>query len=211
MLGDMGNFDSRHETCDVFATTEPTEIMKNPLQNLLIFFALCLCVLCAWQWHVQAGLNEKVQKLTDTIQDKLEVIQNQQAAQRRSDEEIKRLDGIKLNLTETVKSNRTEIARLTKDLDKSNEEVEKGLKQIESYKSALQQANDNIKTQNEAIKTQNENIKTQNESLKKLSTEHSELVAKYNKVVSDFNDLAKKWNDAQAAAAAAATNPPSKK
>ena len=47
--------------------------------------------------------------------------------------------------------------------------------------------------------------------MRKLAADHSDLVAKYNKVVADFNDLAKKWNDAQAAAAAAATNAPSKK
>jgi len=182
--------------------------MKNPLQNLLIFLSLCLCAFITFQWHREAKLRQDVQTLTNTVQDKLEHIQNQQAALKRADEEIKRLDGLKTELTETVKSNRTQIAQMMKDLEKSDQEVEKGLKQIEHYKGALQQANENIKTQNESIKSQNESIKTQNENMKKLSSEHSELVAKYNKLVADFNDLAKKWNDAQAAAA---TNAPPKK
>lgn len=178
--------------------------MKNPLQSLLLVLSLCLCVLCAYQWHVEKNLRQDIQHLTDANQDKLENLQNQQAALKRADEEIKRLDGLKIELTETVKSNRTEIAKMMKDLEQSDQEVEKGLKQIEVYKGALQQAND-------AIKTQNESIKKQNEEVKKLSTDHGELVAKYNKVVAEFNDLAKKWNDAQTAAAAATTNPPPKK
>ena len=178
--------------------------MKNPLQNLLIFLSLCLCALCAYQWHVEKNLRQDIQHLTDTNQDKLENIQNQQSALKQADEEIKRLDGLKTGLTETVKSNRTDIAKLMKDVEKSDQEVEKGLKQIEAYKGALQQAND-------AIKTQNESIKKQNEDVKKLSAEHAETAGKYNKLVAEFNDLAKKWNDAQTAAAAAATNAPPKK
>ncbi len=185
--------------------------MKNPLQLLLMFLAFCLCVLVAFQWHRETRLRQEVQTLTNTVQNKLEIIQNQQAAQKHADEEIKRLDGLKIELTELVKSNRTEIARLMKDQEKSDQEIERGLKQVEVYKGALQKANDSIKIQNDSVKTQNESIKTQNDNLKKLAEEHSELVAKYNKVVADFNDLAKKWNDAQAAVAAAAASPPTKK
>jgi chromosome segregation ATPase len=178
--------------------------MKNPLQNLLIFLSLCLCAFITFQWHRETKLRQNIQTLTDSVQDKLENLQSQQTALKRADEEIKRLEGLRTDLTETVKSNRTQIARLMKDLEKSDQEVEKGLKQIEVYKGALQQAND-------AIKRQNEDVKKQNEDLKRLATEHGETVAKYNKLVGEFNDLAQKWNAAQAAAAAAATNAPPKK
>ena len=206
-----GIFDSRGQTCHASPAIDPNLIMKNPLQVLLIFLSLCLCALIAFQWHRETKMRQEVQALTDSVQNKLEIIQNQQAAQKHADEEIKRLDGLKSELTETVKSNRTEIARVKKDLEKSEQEIEKGLKQIETFKGALQKANDSIRSQNDSVKAQNESIKVQNENLKKLADEHSELVAKYNKVVADFNDLAKKWNDAQAAAAAAAANPPAKK
>ena len=168
--------------------------MKNPLQNLLIFFSLCLCALCLFQWHREAALREQIQKLTNTGQDNLEAIRGLQGGLKRADEDIKRLEGLKTELTETVKSNRTQIATLMKAVEKSDLEVEQGLKQIEVYKTALQ-------TANESIKKQNEDVKKQNEELKTLAAERNDTVTKYNKVVQEFNDLAQKWNDAQAAAA----------
>ena len=58
--------------------------MKNFLQNLLIFFALCLCGLVAFQWIRETDLRKDVQKLTDTVQDKREAIQNLEAAVKRN-------------------------------------------------------------------------------------------------------------------------------
>lgn len=164
--------------------------MKNPLQNLLILLALCLCALVAFQWHREAKLRQEIQKFSDTVHDKLENIQSLQGTLKRSEEEVKRLDTLKVELTESVKSNRTQIAQLMKDLAKSDAEVEKGLKKIDDFKNALQQANENIKKQNEDIRKQNEEVR-------KLADERNESVVKYNKVVTEFNDLARKWNELQ--------------
>ncbi|MSU57184.1 MAG: hypothetical protein EXS35_03205 [Pedosphaera sp.] len=175
--------------------------MKNPLQTLLIVLALSLCALCVYQWHVEAGLRTNIQKREDVQHDLKESIQALQADVKRNNEEIKRLDGLKNELTETVKSNKTQIAKMMKDLEKGDLEVEKGLKIIEAHKAALAQAN-------EAIKKQNEDVKKQNEDMKKLSDDRNEAVVKYNKLITEFNELAQKWNDAQAAATNA---PPAKK
>ena len=139
--------------------------MKNFLQNLLIFFALCLCGLIAFQWIRETELRKNVQALTNTIHDKSEAIQNLQVQLRRDEDEIKRLDGLKNELTATVKSNRVEIASLGKALDKANLENERNQRQIEAYKDAIKTANDNILKQNEEIKKQNEEIKIQNRYL----------------------------------------------
>ena len=179
--------------------------MKSFLQNSLIFLALCLCALAAFQWHREAGLRRDVQSLNNTIHDKLEAIQNLQGRLKLTEEEVKRLDGLKNQLTEIVKSNRVEITQLQKDLEKVQAENGKNQKQIEVYKTALQQAND-------AIKKQNEDVLKQNEELKKLADERNEAVVKYNKVVQEFNDLAQKWNTLQEKATnAPPTNAPPKK
>jgi chromosome segregation ATPase len=177
--------------------------MKNILQNLLIFLALCLCVLIAFQWHREAKLRQEIQQLTDTAHSKREGIQSLEGMLKRSEEEVRRLDGLKFELAEAVKSNRTQIAQLAKDLAKSDAEIEKGQGKIEDYKAALQQAN-------ESINKQNEDIKKQNEELRKLAEERNESVLKYNKMVTEFNDLAKKWNDLQQQLSTH-TNAPAKK
>lgn len=174
--------------------------MNNFLQNLLIFFALCLCGLIAFQWDRETRLQQQVQSLTDKIQDKLENIQNLQGTLKRTEDEVTRLDGLKNELIETVKSNRLDIAQLKKDLDRSTAEIEKDQRQIDVYKTGLDQANANIRKQNE-------DIKTQNEEMKKLAAERNDSVVKFNKLVEDYNDLAKKWNDLQTTLSA--TNSPS--
>src|SRR6266850_1872048 len=99
--------------------------MKSFLQNLLIFFALCLCALVAFQWHREAQLRREVQSLNNTVHDKLEAIQNLQGRLKLTEQEVKRLDELKNQLTEIVKSNRVEIAELRKELEKVQAENEK--------------------------------------------------------------------------------------
>jgi len=178
--------------------------MKNFLQNLLIFLSLCLCALMIYQWVRETHLNKQVQALTDTVHDKSEAIQSLQATVRRDEDEIKRLDGLRTQLTATVKSNLMDIAKLTKALEKSEAENDKNLRQAEVYKQAVQTANDSIKKQNEDIKKQNEEMKT-------LADERNEMVRKFNTMTTNYNDLATKWNKQQETLTKGATNAPAKK
>lgn len=178
--------------------------MKAFLQNLLIFFALSLCALISFFAVRETHLRKDVQELTNTVHDKLEAIQNLQANVKRDETEIQRLDGLKNQLTQTVKSNDLQITTLFKDVEKATNEVERQEKQIEAYKGALETAND-------SIKKQNEDIKRQNEEMTKMAEERNEVVKKYNKMAADYNELAQKWNKQQEELAKQATNAPAKK
>ena len=178
--------------------------MKNFLQNLLIFFALALCGLIAFQWVRETHLRKQVQDLNDAIHDKAQAVQDLQGSLHRDESEIQRLDGIKNQLTATLKSNQFDIARLNKDVEKAAAENEKNLKQIDVFKGALQTANDNIKKQNE-------DIQKQNEEMKALAKERNDVVVKFNEMASNYNRLATDWNKVQGDLAKAATNAPPKR
>jgi chromosome segregation ATPase len=178
--------------------------MKTFLQNLLIFFALALCALVAYQWVVETRLRVDVQKLTDTVHDKMENIQNLNSTVKLHENEIQRLDGIKNMLTQTVKSNDVQIAGLFKDLEKATNQLEHAERQMAAYKDALDRAN-------ESIKTQNDEVKKQNEEMAKLVEDRNEVVKKFNKMAADYNDLASKWNKQQEEIMKEATNKPAKK
>lgn len=178
--------------------------MKTFLQNLLIFFALSLCALISFQWVRETDLRKSVQSLTDTVHDKMENIQNLQASIKRDESEIQRLDGLKNQLTQTVKSNDVQISTLVKSLEKATNDLERTQHQMDAYKDALQAAN-------ESIKKQNEEVKRQNEEMAKLAEDRNEVVKKFNKMAADYNDLATKWNKQQEDLAKAATNTPAKK
>lgn len=175
--------------------------MKNFLQNLLILFAFTLCALIAFQWVRETRMQGDIQSLTNTVQDKSQAILDLQASIRREEAEIKRLDGLKNQLTETVKSNDVQIASLTKDLDKANADRERDQRQIEVYKDALQKANENITRQND-------DIKKQNEQLKLLAGERNVFVQGFNGIAVKFNDLAQEWNKLNAALTKVGTNAP---
>jgi len=164
--------------------------MKNFLQNLLIVLALSLCALIAFQWLRAARTRARLESLVNEVHNKAEAIQNLEGQLKRSDAEVQRLDALKTELAETVKSNRVEIARVSKELKKSADDLDRSQRQIEVYKAAMDQANDNIRTQNEEIKKQNE-------QMKQFLADRNESVSNYNKLAADYNDLAKKWNDLQ--------------
>lgn len=160
--------------------------MKNFLQNLLIGFALALCVLVAFQWHREAKLRQQLQTLTDEIQKQREVVQSLEGSVKRNEAEILRLDALKNQFNDAVKTNKAEIARLKDELRANQATAE----QLEVYKKSLD-------TANASIKQQNDSITAQNEDMKKLAADRNEVVLKFNKMAEEYNDLVKKWNAQQ--------------
>src|SRR6266550_4316520 len=178
--------------------------MKNFLQNLLIFFALGLCALSAFQWVRETGLRKDLQHLTNVVQDKSQAILNLEANARLNREEIQRLDGQRKQLTETVKSNDLQIASLSRDLEKATNDLQKTEKQMLVYKDAYQRTSENLTNANLTITEQNERMK-------KLAQEGNDVVKKFNELNVKYSDLVDKWNKQQEELAKQATNAPAKK
>ena len=178
--------------------------MKNFLQNLLIFFALCLCALIAFQWVRETDLRKKVQELTNVVHDKSEAILNLEANVRSQRDEIQRLDSQRKQLSETVKSNDLQIANLSKDLEKATNDLQKTEKQMLVYKDAYQKTSENLTNANLTITEQNERMK-------KLAQEGNDVVKKFNELNAKYSELAEKWNKQQEDLAKQATNAPAKK
>jgi len=162
--------------------------MTDKLHNLLILFALALCVLIAFQWHREAKSVRMVQSLTDTLHGRDEAIQSLNGTLKQHEAEILRLDALKNQLNDSLKTNKALMGKLTADLQKSDLEGERLGKEVEAYKEALDKAN-------ASIKQQNENMASQNEEMKKLAADRNEVVLKLNKVTEEYNNLVKKWNE----------------
>lgn len=173
--------------------------MKNLLQNLLIFLALCLCGMLAFQWLRETGLRKDKQELTDREHDALVTITNLQASLRADQAEIKRLDGLKNQFMELVTSNQTQIAHLNERLDRLAVQKERASAEAAAYSNALQVANSNITRQNE-------DIRQLNQRLKDLADLHNDSVREYNALATNYTELVEKWNAQQAALARSATN-----
>jgi septal ring factor EnvC (AmiA/AmiB activator) len=145
--------------------------MKNLLQNLLIFFALGLCVLLAVQWHRESVLRQQLQRSDKTTRSVSETIDSLQSDVSRLEAEITRIDGLRQQLTTNVIAREAEAARLKAE--------------VESLGAALTKANQNITVQNDA--------------LKKLASERDGAVQRYNQLAVDYNALVERWNAQQQA------------
>ena len=182
-------------------------MMQKFLSNLLIFFALSLCALCAFQWVRESHLRKEIADLQQTVYLKLEAIQNLEAQLKQTKEDVTRLDNLRVELSGIINTNKEEIQNLTKYSEKLEKEIETDKAQMAVYKDAVEKANENIKRQSE-------DIKKQNEDMKQLAADRNATVEKYNKLVEQYNDLVKQFEKFQQDAAKAAgtqNKPPEKK
>jgi len=89
--------------------------MKNPLQNLLMVFALSLCALCTWQWHSQVLQRKEMTALAQINFDQSVAIHGYTNSINAMDRLIAQMDARISELRETIDSNNTMIIGLTQD------------------------------------------------------------------------------------------------
>ncbi len=154
--------------------------MKTFLQNLLITFALALCVLIAIQWHRESNLRDEADKLAEAARKDQQAMESLRADLKRTSDELARVEAVRKQLAEAGSSSRIELERITRELKRAETELQRLARELAPHKTALLQAN--------------ENITTQNETLKNLAGERDAAVAKFNQLVEDHNALVKQWN-----------------
>lgn len=164
--------------------------MQKFLSNLLIFLALGLCALCAFQWIRESHLRAEVAELQHTIYLKLDTIQNLELNLKQAKEEVGHLETLRAELSGIIKTNKMEIESLRKYSEKLEKDIDGHKAQIAVYKDAVEKAN-------ASIRQQNDDIKRQNEEMKQMAADRNATVEKYNKVVQQYNDLVKQFEKFQ--------------
>jgi chromosome segregation ATPase len=172
--------------------------------GILITLAVALCALCVFQWWDAARLRKLVEDERKVKRDvDIQLAEKDQANKRYSDE-IARLEALRKDLDESVKTNKAEVSHLKADLKRNELELGRATNSVNVYKDALDKANEAIRQQNESVKQQNDAIKKIAEERAELATKYNKLAEDYNKVVTDFNTLVEQVKKEHAAAAAAA-------
>ena len=163
--------------------------MKNPLQSLLMVFALSLCGLCTWQWYIQVLQRKEMNALAQTNYDQTMAIQGYTNTINNMDHQIAQLDARITELKDTVKSNNTEIAGLQEDKNRLTLQVEQYSNAVAVMQAQIKQANESIRQQNDVVKSlvaeRDEYVKRLNDSIK----ERNETVTKFNELVKQYEDL----------------------
>lgn len=174
--------------------------VKNLVPIVLFALSLGLCVVVGIQWAAEGRLRKQMEEMAKELRGQSHAALNQELALRKAQEEIQRLESVRQQLNNTVKTNTEALVTFSKRLQGVGQELGTWQKQSELYQSALSQANDSINRQNEDIRKQNEDIK-------RLASYRDELIAKYNKLAADHNELVRRWNKQQEELARATSNP----
>jgi chromosome segregation ATPase len=151
--------------------------MKNLLQDLLIVFALGLCVLLAFQLHRERVLRDQFHNAEASVRSEKEKADSLQNDVRRLQGEIDRLDVLRKRLAVSGAVSDEEVARILLQLLQHD----KLAAELESVKAALARAK--------------ENIETQTESLTELAEERNDVADRFNELAEEYNSLASRWND----------------
>lgn len=164
--------------------------MKNPLQLLLISFAVALCALITFQWVRESGLRKEIRELSARERAKTDEAASHQATLSRHESEIQRLDSLKNQFSTQLKTNQARLTELSQNVQRAQEDLQTQRKQAETYREALERANESLTRQNEDIRRQNTNMLA-------LAEERNNVVAKYNALVADYTNLVARWNRQQ--------------
>jgi chromosome segregation ATPase len=162
--------------------------MKNFHQNLLMALALCLCVLCAWQWYGQTLQRSDFDKLNAIANQKSALIQDYTNSIAMMQHQIGQMDASLTELKETIATNDETILAQRRELNRMETENTAMTNDIAQYKQA-------VDTLEARLKDAYDGIKKQNDALKQLAGERDDFVKKYNDIVIDRNAIVSNYND----------------
>ncbi len=155
--------------------------MKNHLQTLLIFLALCLCGLTAYQWLREARVRQDITAVTQVNYDQSLAIQNYTNTINRQDLQIAQIDKRLTEARDVIASNSMTIISLiqaTNHLGMALEAYSNGVVMLQAQ-----------------VKQARESIKQANETIKAAVGERDEWVKRANEAVKDRNETVKQYND----------------
>jgi chromosome segregation ATPase len=150
--------------------------MKTFLQNLLLVFAVGLCVLVFVQWQRELRLRADLK----VVGSKVDALQ---ADLTRAAGEVTRLDELKRRYEGVAVTNATSGLQWELNAQAAAREVERLNRQLAVLQAALDQANTNLALQNL--------------ELRELVEDRNTLVSRFNELAEDYNELAARWNEQQ--------------
>jgi chromosome segregation ATPase len=162
--------------------------MKNFQQNLLVGLALALCVLCAFQWHVQTVQRDEITTMNGILYGNNVTIQDATNSIATLNHQVNQMDA---SLTETkavAATNQQTVVLQKAQIFKLELASENLTNEIAQYKAAVDALQSKLKEAYSGIEKQNETITN-------LVVQRDDFVKKYNNSVKSRNDIVAKYND----------------
>jgi chromosome segregation ATPase len=161
--------------------------MKNFQQTLLIILAVCLCLLCAYQWYGQTAERKSIQQLNQMVYEKSVYIRDYTNSIATLNHQVVEMDSNLTALRISAATNAEIIATQKRELELLQYGYEKATNVIVQYKDAVGDLTNRL---NEAYA----GIEKQNAAIKQLAAQRDEFVQKYNDEVKDRNNVVSNYN-----------------
>jgi chromosome segregation ATPase len=162
--------------------------MKNFQQNLLIAFALALCGLCAFQWHVQTVQRNEITTMNGIVYDKNVAFQDATNSITTLHHQVEQMDASLTELKATAATNESLVVSQKAEIFWLQFVGANLTNEIAQYKAAV----DTLQTK---LKEAYAGINQQNEAITNLVVQRDDVVNKYNDSVKDRNVVVAKYND----------------
>ncbi|HEX4120546.1 MAG TPA: hypothetical protein VH619_08025 [Verrucomicrobiae bacterium] len=162
--------------------------MKNLQQNILIFLALALCGLCAWQWYFQTVQRNRIDVLDTTVFKQDGEIQSFTNSIASMEAEISGQQSRITELKQTVMSNNQAIVERDRENLRLQIAADALTNEIVQY-----QAVTNILSAK--LKEVYDGVQKQNTAVTNLVAQRDDFVRKYNDSVKSHNEVVEKYNE----------------
>ena len=161
--------------------------MKNFQQNLLVFLAIGLCGLCAYQWYYQTIQRNEVQHLNQVTYEKSVAIRDYTNSITTLNHQISLMDSNLSELRNDAKTNAETVVVQKRELGRLQIVIDGLNNELAQYKDA-------VGTLTNKLAEAYAGIEKQNASLKELAAQRDEFVQKYNDEVKDRNNVVSNYN-----------------
>jgi chromosome segregation ATPase len=162
--------------------------MKNFQANLLIVLALALCVLCAFQWHLQTVQRNAIETQNQMLFQKNADIQGFTNSIATLNQQVIQIDARMTELKTVAATNEALALAQKAELTRWQLIGAGWTNEIAQYKTGVETLSTKL---NEAYT----GIKAQNTTITNLLTQRDDFVKKYNDEVKDRNDIVAKYNE----------------
>jgi chromosome segregation ATPase len=162
--------------------------MKNFQQNLLIIFAVALCLLCAIQWRNQARQQNAYQQRGQIVSEQLAAIQGYTNTISALQTQLAQADLHIGELRATIRTNDEFILVQKRQINAAEAENQGLTNDVAQYRAA-------VDTLQSRLKEASDGIQKQNDAIKQLAAQRDDFVQKLNASVKDRNDIVAKYND----------------
>jgi chromosome segregation ATPase len=175
--------------------------MKNFQQNLLIFLAIALCGLCAFQWHEQTVQWGEIQNLNEMVFQRNTDIQGYTNSIAGLNNKVEQMDGT-LTAVKAAAATDEELLVSQKAAITTLQFATVNLTNtVKQYRVA-------VDTLEAKLKDAYAGIEKQNEAITNLVSQRDDFVQKLNASAKDRNDVVAKYNDLVKKIQSAADKPP---